>query len=220
MLGVYYIADDGTLEYAGGTLENGEMVAEVSHFSTYAVLEYDKTFADVGREHWAYDIVKEMAAKHIVTGVSDTEFAPERAVTRAEFAALLVRALGLAAQGEALFADVDAAAWYADDIAAAYEAGLVRGRDAATFAPDEKITRQEMAAMIVKAYELRAGFDAASEPAVAFADGDAIDAWAEDAVQAAQALGFVQGRGHGVFAPQDVANRAESAKVVLLLLKK
>ncbi|WP_201008729.1 S-layer homology domain-containing protein [Paenibacillus glycanilyticus] len=64
------------------------MTAYVKHFSQYAVLEYDKSFADVSPSFWAH-VVQQMAAKHIVTGVSDTLFNPEGNVTRAEFAAMI-----------------------------------------------------------------------------------------------------------------------------------
>jgi arabinogalactan endo-1,4-beta-galactosidase len=219
LLGVYYIADDGQLEFVGGTLVDGFMVVNIHHFSKYAVLEYDKSFADVDDQYWAYNTIKKLAAKHIVTGVSDTEFAPKRRVTRAEFTAFIVRALGLEATKEASFTDVDSSKWYAEAVASAFEAGIVSGRSADIFAPNAEITRQEMAIMIVSAYEVRTGkaFTASSE--ATFADSAEISAWAQDAVNAAAELGFIQGRENNQFAPQDQANRAESAQIISLLLK-
>jgi arabinogalactan endo-1,4-beta-galactosidase len=219
LLGVYYIADDGTLEYVGGTVRDGMMEVGIRHFSKYAVLEYDKTFEDVNSGHWAYDAIKKMTAKHVVTGVSETEYAPARQITRAEFAALLVRALGLTAKDEGSFTDVDRSAWYADAIAAAAEAGIVKGRGANTFAPDDSITRQEMAVMTVNAYEAKTGNRIAGSVKTAFADQAEIDDWAEEAVSVAEELGLLQGRSGGQFAPLEQANRAESALVVFRLMK-
>lgn len=220
LLGMYYIADDGALEYVGGTLADGALEAQVGHFSAYAALEYDRSFDDVAANHWAYGAIKSLAAKHVAEGDDGALFAPEREVTRAEFAALLVRSLGLQAAGTSPFKDVDANDWYAGEITAANEAGIVKGRGGDRFAPNAPITRQEMAAMIVKAYELRAGKTASSAGAAGFADADAIDAWALPAVQAAQALGLVNGKMQGKFDPHGMATRAESAKVVALMLKR
>lgn|GEM_PF-363388 len=220
LLGVYYIADDGTLEYVGGKLVDGKMVVDVSHFSKYAVLSFDKSFDDVSDSFWAAPVIKMMAAKHIVQGVSDSAFAPQRQVTRAEFAAFLVRALGLTATSPAAFADVSAGDWYAGDVAAASEAGLINGRSADSFAPNDTITREEMAAMLVRAYAHSRGAAAADAAgaAAAFADQAEISAWAQDAVRAAQALGLLNGRDNGAFVPQGAATRAESAQALARLL--
>ncbi|GIQ69811.1 endoglucanase [Xylanibacillus composti] len=220
LLGMYFLANDGTLEYAGGALANNEMTAEIAHFSTYAVLEYDKIFDDVSADYWAADVIKRMAAKHIVAGISVDEFAPRQNVTRAEFAALIVRALGLEARGQAPFADVDASRWYAEAVAAAYEAGIVSGRSATEFAPHATITRQEMALMIVKAYEHKTGETLRASTASSFEDSASISEWARAAVGGAAELGLLQGRGNNQFVPQGVANRAESVQVIAELLKK
>ncbi len=146
--GIYYIGDHGELEYMGGRLVGDEWIAEVHHFSKYAVLEYNKSYEDVDEQDSAADAIRILAAKHILFGVSDTEFAPERNITRAEFTALNVRMLELRATAGAYFTDVPARKWYADAVSAAYEAGLVSGRTADAFAPEDAVTREE-AGMIV-----------------------------------------------------------------------
>lgn len=218
LLGVYYIEEDGELEFVGGTLINGFMEVKVNHFSKYAVLEYDKSFADVDSSHWANSVIKKLTAKHIVTGVSDAEFAPNEYITRAEFAALIVRALGLVAAKEVSFADVDSSKWYAEEVAAAYEAGVITGRSVDVFAPNATLTRQEMAIMIIRAYKLQSGKVLTARSETAFADSVEVSEWAQDAVNAAVELGFIEGRGNNQFAPQEQTTRAESAKVISLLL--
>ncbi|WP_372662436.1 S-layer homology domain-containing protein [Cohnella sp.] len=218
LAGVYYIADDGSLEYVGGKLNGNKMTASVNHFSKYAVLEYDKSFEDVSSQYWAHDVIKKMAARHIVAGISDTKFAPMQSVTRAEFTALIVRALGLEAMVEVNFKDVDGSKWYAEAAAAAYEAGIVSGRSSDTFAPNAAITRQEMAIMLVKAYEVKAGKKVTASSQTGFADSASISAWAQDSVNAAHELGFIQGRNNNQFVPNGLANRAESAQVISKLL--
>ncbi|MNJ48725.1 Endo-1,4-beta-xylanase A precursor [compost metagenome] len=119
------------------------------------MLEYNKTFADVREDHWAAQTIKIMSAMLIANGVSDTQFAPDRSITRAEFAALIVRVLGLDAEGASPFADVTAGDWFASSVAAAYQAGIVNGRTETAFAPNQTISREEMAAMIVRAYNFK-----------------------------------------------------------------
>jgi len=219
---IYYIADDGSLEYTGGTYSNDKWTTKVSHFSTYAVLTYDKSFEDVDASYWAHDAIKRMAAKQIVLGVSETEFTPQQKVSRAEFASFIARALGLKASSSAAFKDVDPTKWYASSIAAAYETGIVTGRSVDTFAPEDSISREEMAIMIYKAYLLQTGQNPVanrlSNRVIHFKDADTISGWAAGAVAAAQELGLISGRGNQLFMPHDKGTRAESAQVISLLL--
>ncbi|MCD9022368.1 S-layer homology domain-containing protein [Cohnella silvisoli] len=214
LLGVYYIGDNGQLEYVGGKIENGFMVADVSHFSKYAVLEFNKKFDDVATGHWAFNAITAMVAKHVITGVSETSFAPGQKVTRAEFAALLARKLNLKAKGQNQYSDVISKKWYSDDITAAVEAGIVKGRTKTKFGPEEVLTRQEMTVMIIKAYEIVSGNAVSNKEPSAFADEEKIAGWAVAAVSAASKLGFVQGQGNSLFDPLGTATRAEAAQII------
>ncbi|KAI7253143.1 hypothetical protein KC345_g11408, partial [Hortaea werneckii] len=218
LLGVYYIAANGTLEYMGGTLADGKLTAEINHFSQYAVLEYDKRFADVSSGNWASDVIKSMAAKHIIEGISSNEFNPQGGVTRAQFAAMITRALGLGAGSSSTFADVDSKAWYAEAVAAVNEAGIVFGRSTDVFAPNESITREEMAVMIVRAYEYKQGSKTSEAAAGSFSDYSRIHDWAKNAASTAEQAGLIKGRGNKQFVPQATMTRAESAQVISNLL--
>nr|WP_306812947.1 S-layer homology domain-containing protein [Paenibacillus soyae] len=219
LLGIYYLAEDGSLEYVGGSYADGYMQAYVSHFSRYAVLEYDRSFADVTAEHWAYGAIKRMAAKHIAQGVGEDRFAPEREVTRAELAALLSRSLGLTAEAKAPFQDVDGEAWYAADVSAAYEAGIIQGKTDELFLPDQAISREEMAIMLMRSYEYLTGEVAAADGASSrFADLEDISAWALEQALAAEQLGLVQGDERQRFAPQEELTRAEAIQAIANLL--
>ncbi|PRX67911.1 endoglucanase [Cohnella sp. SGD-V74] len=221
LAGVYLIADDGKIVYLGGQWVNGELSAALRHFSKYAVLEYDRSYADVPAGFWAADAIRKLSAKHLVEGVEADRFSPNDKVTRAEFAAMLANALGLKAEGGAAFEDVDPGEDYADAVAAASQAGIVQGRDGDRFVPNAPVTREEMAVMIVRAYEAKSGKKApdASTGSTGFADERSISGWASDAVAAARVLGLVQGKGSGRFEPQHLTTRAESAQVVWRLLE-
>lgn len=219
LAGVYYIGDSGELEYVGGTLEDGVMKAEVYHFSKYAVLEFNKTYSDVPAAHWAADVIQKLSAKHVLNGVSDTAFDPNGNVTRAEFAKMLVQAFGLkSVTGAVYYQDVPSDAWYAGAVAAASEAGIIKGRDAGVFAPDAAITREEMATMIIRTYHAVLGQKTTTEKAAPFADAAAVSDWAAGDVAAAAELKLMNGRENNVFAPNDTASRAESAKVIANML--
>ncbi|MFD5018772.1 GH32 C-terminal domain-containing protein [Paenibacillus sp. NPDC058367] len=220
LTGIYYIADDGSLKYVGGTFSGDKWTANVSHSSNFSVLTYDKSFEDVNSSYWANEVIKKMAAKQIILGVSETAFAPKKNVSRAEFSSLITRALGIKASNSATFKDVGSTKWYASSIAAAFEAGIVSGRSIDTFAPEETISREEMAAMIYKAYLFHTGQNAAVNRMSNFKDADTISVWAANAVAAVQELGLISGRGNQLFMPHENVNRAESAQVISLLLDK
>ncbi|TVY10436.1 DUF4350 domain-containing protein [Paenibacillus cremeus] len=221
LTGIYYISDEGKLEYVGGKFNSdGTVSAEIKHFSKYAVLEVNKTFADVPAGHWATDVIKELAAKQIVNGISDTAFAPERSVTRAEFTTLLVNALKLtaSAKGDVSFSDVSASDWYAGAVAAAVKAGLVQGKSATTFDSNAQITREEMVTMLMRAYEYRNG-KANAAVGSTFKDEAQISPWAAAFVKEAAALKLIQGRSAEQFEPNGITTRAEAAQVIYNLLK-
>ncbi|MFD2672004.1 S-layer homology domain-containing protein [Marinicrinis sediminis] len=217
--GVYYIGDDGELEYVGGKWEGNTLVVEVNHFSKYAVLELNKQFTDV-EGHWAQKVIQSMAAKQIISGKSEDRFAPNEQVTRAEFVSLLVRALGLKSESKgSSFTDVAEGAWYAGSVEAAVQAGIVTGTSTSTFTPDANITRQEMAIMLLRAYEKRTGHTSVSAAELTFDDVNQISSWATESVQTIVSLGLMNGHSEQHFNPQGHATRAESAQVVYNLLQ-
>lgn len=167
--------------------------------------------------HWAGLDINDMADRGIVSGVTATTFEPDREITRAEFAALMVRALELTAQGGSnTFADVDAGSWYAPEVAAAANAGLIVGYDG-YFRPDENITREEMAVVIMKGYaylqkEITTG------KLDQFADKDEISDWARDYVDQAVSVGLISGMTTDTFAPKSNATRAQVASLIKRML--
>ncbi|GEM_PF-3427695 len=188
--------------------------------SLYTVIEHSQSFADIPDSHWGKDEIELLASKLIVSGVSDDTFAPAQTLTRAEFAALIVRGLGLEEQGASSFTDVRAIAWYAGAVGAAYEAGLVAGYEDGSFRPNEPITRQELAKLIHNAlvFTGQAPADAGGE-SVAFTDRDAIADWAQAAVASIAEAGITEGRSVNRFEPTALSNRAEAAAMIKRLLQ-
>lgn len=214
---IYELPASGIPQRIGGQYADGYVTAQISQIGSYAVLVVDKTFSDVPSSHWAYEVIRELAAKEAVDGTGDGAFQPNRSVTRAEFASMLVRALGLTEQGAVAFEDVPAGSWYAKDVSIAYKAGIVQGTSADRFSPGAKITREEMVALAVRSYEALKGQKPAASTA-SFQDEDQISAWALEYAKKASALGLVQGRAASQFAPRGESTRAEAAQVIYRLL--
>ncbi|OME69844.1 hypothetical protein BSK65_12995 [Paenibacillus odorifer] len=218
--GIYYIADNGKLEYISANYAGGVLTAQVNHFSKYAVLELKRTFVDVPANHWASPAIQELAAKLYVQGTSKDKFEPNRAITRAEFTSMLVHSLGLTTRGDVSFADVAPSAWYAESISIAYKAGIVSGRSATKFEPAAQITREEITVMLMKAYELKNGKVTVASTDVTFKDMKQVSSWAAASVKGAASLGLVQGQNEGLFAPKGIASRAEATQVIYNLIMK
>lgn len=224
LIGIYYYNEaSGKWEYVGGTVdaEKRTISVEVRHFSQYAVMAYDKTFVDVPQKHWAFGAIQALAAKHVVTGVDDSRFNPNGLTSRAEFTAMLVRALGIAPSSAATpFKDIASGKWYAESVQAAYEAGLVQGVSEERFAPEAQITREQMAILIVRA---AAYAGRTLEPVNAGLSGDVdkgkVSGWAAASVDQAIQSGLMQGKGNGAFHPQDRVTRAETAQAIWNLVK-
>ncbi|MDT3698542.1 MAG: carboxypeptidase regulatory-like domain-containing protein [Thermincola sp.] len=218
-LGVYRLDEaSGKWEYVGGKVDAASKTVTVSlsHFSKYAILAYDKTFADVA-VHWAKSDVEVAAARHFVSGINTNSFAPDKVVTRAEFAVMLAKAVGLtAADQELSFKDIQKDAWYYGSVAAAVKAGIISGYNAETFAPNAKISREQMASMIARAMRAKGITVTLNQEQVSnninrFIDGKAVSDWAEADVAAVYDKGIIKGRNTGDFAPGATAIRAEAA---------
>ncbi|WP_081943526.1 type I pullulanase [Caloranaerobacter azorensis] len=218
-IGVYYYNEkENSLQYVGGNVKDGDkIVFEAEHFSKYMVMECNKTFTDVDTS-WAKDEIEVLAARHIVDGLDGVNFAPNKAVTRAEFAKLLVEALDLeAGEDKVTFYDVPDGVWYKEFVETAASLRIVTGYKG-EFNPNDRITREAMAAMIVRALKYIAPNMDYSHKDINFADRDSISDWAKDLVGIAYNKGIVNGVDETTFAPKDNATRAQAAAIIYRLL--
>ncbi|WP_127587005.1 S8 family peptidase [Paenibacillus koleovorans] len=223
-LAVYtYDEETKTWVYVGGKVNSDQTITvELPHFSKYAVMESTQTFSDI-ESHWARKEIELMTDRQIVQGMTDHLFEPGAMVTRAQFVTLLSRALDLKQNGVQWtpFEDVPLSEWYAKSVIAAYNAKLVSGIDEKSFRPDDPITRQQMAVLIVNAYLYKTGqklSDLVGTQEVKFVDEGSIADWARAYVRTASGLGLLAGDEEKRFAPLDNASRAEAAVVIYRLL--
>ncbi|MCF6410099.1 S-layer homology domain-containing protein [Pseudalkalibacillus salsuginis] len=192
--------------------------------SIYALVKTpEKPFDDVVN-HWAKGDIEALVAKLIIKGVNDNEFEPERSVNRAEFAAMITRALGLLSNKDSnknVFSDVDSSKWYNEAVYAARDANLINGYEGRTFKPGDTLTREEMITMIIRGLELVNGDQEADLKQLSpFKDGSRVGEWAKESVDIAIDKQLVNGKTTETLAPKDTVTRAEAATVINRLLSK
>ncbi|MGB9868183.1 MAG: S-layer homology domain-containing protein [Bacillota bacterium] len=192
--------------------------------SKFTVMAYDKTFDDI-KGHWAQGNVELLAGRRVIKGVTDTTFEPESPLTRAQFAALTVRLLGLPERKPAqpTFTDVNPDDWFFGAVETAASFGLVRGMGDGTFRPNDKVTREQLAVMVVNAMNV-AGMPASLQAGelesllAGFADADQLSDWARQQAAIAAKHGIVKGRGPATLEPKADATRAEGSTMLVRLL--
>ncbi len=178
-------------------------------------IEAEFCFDDV-KTHWAKAFVMKMYSAGIVSGVTEKLFEPDRAVTRAEFAALIARTLKLSENSGDKFSDVESGSWYESSVNACADAGIISGFDG-KFRPDDTITRFEMAVVISNAYtylekaEKSGGIEK-------FADKEEMPEWAKSAVDLCVSAGIVSGMTDDTFDGESTATRAQAAVVLSKLI--
>lgn len=175
-------------------------------------------FVDVPAGAWYYSVVKEAYDKGLMNGVSATTFAPSQSLTRGMFVTILYRLAGSPeVTAASSFADVPANQYYADAVAWASANSIVNGVSADKFAPNNNITREQMAAIIHR-YAVANNIEAAGNSEVTYSDSAKISEFAKAAVEWATNAGVLSGNSDGTFAPLRTATRAEAAAIFVRLL--
>lgn len=171
-------------------------------------------FKDVGADHWALNAIAHSVARGYFKGEGEGRFAPNRAITRAEFVTILGRKAGIAPSGaSAAFKDVNVGAYYAPYVAWAESKGIVKGTGNGKFEPNRTITREEMAVILDKFLGDQNKIYSSTNKAQ-FNDGTTISSWAKGSVEKMANLGFLSGVGNGNFVPKGSFTRAQAAQVL------
>ncbi|OKP98205.1 cadherin-like beta sandwich domain-containing protein [Paenibacillus sp. P46E] len=223
------IETDGTVRHVPTRFvqQEGGYNAVISSLtnSTYAVVTHPVEFRDMSR-HWAKTAVNDLGARMVIDGSGKGYFLPDREMTRAEFAAILVRGLGLnTAHGSAPFKDVSSSDWYSSMVQTAYLHQLISGFDDGTFRPGDSITREQAMTMIAEAMHLtglsaKLTSSSTAELLRGFSDAGEASAWALDSIAISLQAGLITGRSGMELAPQSHVTRAEAAVMLQRLLQK
>ncbi|OPH56018.1 hypothetical protein BC351_29450 [Paenibacillus ferrarius] len=189
--------------------------------STYAVVSHPVAFSDVAN-NWAKSSINNMGSKMVVGGVGNNSYDPSKDMTRAEFAAIIVNALGLRPSANtSSFADITTNDWFAGYVQAAYEYGIVQGVEQNKYNPNGNITRQDAMVMIARVMNItKLNGDSTVSSLAKFVDANDIANYAQSAVATCVNAGIVNGKTNSTVAPNQNITRAEIAVIVERLLKK
>jgi len=171
--------------------------------------------------HWAREYIGRLAARGVVNGMGDNYYLPDDALTRAQFLAMLAKTiygLDVSQAVPAGFADVPASEWYYNYINWGYACGIVNGIDETTFAPNDNITREQMAIMLNNFTRYTDLILPDTGREAVFTDSGMISPWAAEAVGRIVSSGIMGGYPEGNYIPQGKATRAEAATVVYKLI--
>ena len=180
--------------------------------------EWKNPFTDVKENDWFYDSVKYAYENDLMKGISNTEFAPDSEVTRAMFVTVIYRMENEPQTEKCAFTDVESGSYYENAVAWANENGIVSGISEECFAPNEPITREQMAAIIYR-YAAFKGYDITTSSNTSYTDNDDISDYAKDAVIWAAEKSVMTGNTDGSFAPKANTTRAQVASVFMRMVE-
>lgn len=172
-------------------------------------------FGDVKSADWFYNDVKYVYEKGMMAGTAADVFAPNATTTRAMIVTILYRLEGSpAVTGTSAFVDVPAGQWYTDAVNWAAANQIVKGTSATTFAPNDSITREQMAAILYR-YAQYKGYDVTKKADLSgYSDNSQVSAYAKDALAWANAAKLINGVTNTTLAPQGNATRAQVSAIL------
>ena len=180
-----------------------------------AKTEWVNPFSDVKTDDWYYEYVKYINEKNLMKGISETEFAPNNTVTRAMFVTVLYRLEKEPTGAKADFADVLDGTYYENAVGWAVQNGIVNGVSETEFAPDNTITREQMATIIHRYMKFKGLDKSAGENAdtASFEDFENVSDYAKDAFMYACSNGIISGTSKSTLSPKESATRAQMAAI-------
>ena len=177
------------------------------------------SFDDVDSSAWYADAVSYVAENGIMNGAGNGTFAPDTVMSRAMLVQVLYNLEGKPEAADCTFTDVAADAWYADAVAWAADAGIVTGVSDTTFAPDQMMTREQIATILYR-YAAYKNYDVtASNDLSSYTDAGQIGSYAVEAMQWANGAGLITGSTATTLNPLGSATRAEVATILMRFLE-
>ena len=199
-------SDSSSSTGGNGSIANGNQSGNASG--------YIGAFTDMAGYDWAQQAVTALSLKHIISGRGDGTFDPAGQITRAEYAQMLINAIGKSSEyADTTFNDVPTDSWFYHNVAVAAQLGIVSGYGDGNFGPYDLITREQMALMTQKAAVVM-NKALVGSVAASFTDDADIADWSKAAVYELANAGIINGMGDGTFAPKANATRAQAAVII------
>lgn len=218
---------DGTIRHIPTNISviEGKYYAKINSMtnSVYTLIWNPKEFNDMGA-HWAKAQVNEMYSRKIISGITDGIFEPDRSITRAEFATIVVKALGLEPVGSNSFTDVKTSDWFYNYVGTASRHGIILGVGGGEFQPARSISREEAMAMVQRAAKLAGMNVEVSDNEIAntlarFTDYADFSDWAKGIAAFNIRENLIKGS-NGLARPKDNITRAETVVVIMRMLQR
>lgn len=173
------------------------------------------TFTDI-KNHWAEQDIEFTASQGLFSGTSNTTFSPDTAMTRGMFVTVLGRLANanVSSYTTSSFSDVESQAYYSSYIEWANANHIASGIGDKKFAPEQPITREQLAVIIQKYSPVKGIPLPVINKENKFADHEKISPYAQDAVKQMQIAGILMGKNNNLFDPQGIATRAEVSSIL------
>ena len=175
-----------------------------------SVPAFAQEYSDVPRDHWAYSEIQKAGEIGFMSGMGDGTFGLGQNVTRAQFVSMLVRMFGWSASEGTGFSDVAPGDWYYSDVLTASDMGVLDTTET-YFRPNDNITREEMAVMIIKALDYGELAEEIANDGVPFSDVTENKGY----ISLAYEFGIISGRGGSIFDPNGTALREDAAAMMV-----
>ncbi|WP_165822532.1 S-layer homology domain-containing protein [Paenibacillus montanisoli] len=211
--------------YVGGWADtaNGQLTAKIDRSGIYAVRLTEVTFEDLAG-HWGRADIEALASRGIVNGTGTGTFKPKGTVTRAEFIKMLV--IGLAgnklensdSMPSPMLSDVRQQDWFYSYMKLAATLGWVKGDGLGLFRPNDPVTREEMAVLLINALGLSESEKPDSRLPDHFSDRIDVTDWAKSSVSYAVSKQWIRGLSETKLAPKAVTTRAQAAALIMRVL--
>jgi len=192
------------------TLPSADMIPE-----PLPIIRRIDRYQDIGGVDWALEAIYYLLEQDIMTGRSETEFFPNDAMTREEFAKVLALSFNMEGGGATTvnFSDVDRKSWYYPYVAGAVNKGVINGYGS-QFGVGDPITREDLVTVVYRAI-LKAGIRLKKQTDLPnFEDEEDVSVYAKEAVSTMYGMGFINGTGNNLLEPRGHATRAQAAKIM------
>lgn len=202
---------------SGGGSSSGNNGSQTEEPDEPSGTQDETVFSDVSSSAWYAEAVNYVYENGLMTGISSTQFAPNNTLTRAMVVqTLYAMANKPAVSGSENFTDVPSGDWFADAVTWASANGIVSGYNATQFAPNDPLTREQLALILYGYAQMRGYNTTQSGTSIQkFTDYGSISAWALEAMDWAVNAGLLSGKGNGVLDPTGTATRAEVAQILM-----
>lgn len=216
-----FVEDKEILTFAPSVFNEDYATIKYRGNGIFTIIKNPQSFNDI-TNHWAKLNIEKLATRNIAFGKENNNFVPNDFITRAEFAVMITRALGITEEeGANDFTDVSNE-WYAEDISTAFVKGLINGRNDGKFYPNEKIQRKDMAVIIQNALKFTGiNIDISNDDSILsmFQDESIISNYAREATAICADANIIMGRETKNFDPEEYATRAEATAIIERMLK-